>query len=234
MKNYKRAQAVMLPTTEETDLFIVNKQLFNYHKHQQGDGVSAINQHLHIISDDEIKEDAWCLVGVYPHQKVKQCAELAYSQDGKTVNGYLFTDGTKHTASECKKVIVTTDRKLTEDNRTYISGLMGKPNRLPQPSQQFIEKYIEFYNRGVVLSDVLVKYERIPWNLDEYGSLIEEEELRLKINPDNTITIKELKETWNRKEVINLMWQAYKHSNTIFEEEEGLRREFDKRIEENL
>lgn len=226
MKNYKKAQVVLLLTTEETELFNVNK----HHKPQQGDGVDIINQHLHITNDNEIKEDDWCLVGVYPHQKVKQCAELTYSQDGKTVNGYLFTDKTKHSASDCKKVIATTDPKLTQDSRAYISGLMGRPEPLPKPSHQFT---IDFYNKGTQIIDVSVECERIPWNLDTNGSLKQEEEFGLKINPDNTITIKESKESWNREEVINLMWEAYKHSNTIFEEE-GLRREFDKWIEKNL
>jgi hypothetical protein len=237
MKNYKRAQAVMLPTTEKTDLFIINKQLFKCHKPQQGDGVDTVNQNLYIISDDKIIEGDWYLVELFKITgesnglKLEQCEAI---DDGWVNNSDVVT--ARH-IKNCKKVIATTDRKLTDDNRTYISGLMGKPNILPQPSQQFIEKYIESYNKGEVITDVLVEYERIPWNLDEYGSLILEEELRLKINPDNTITIKELKETWDRKEVEAKLFellQDIQHDETLLEHYGGDYREFDKWVEENL
>ena len=71
---------------------------------------------------------------------------------------------------------------------------------LPQPSQQFIQKYIEEYNKDNIITDVLVEYEYllndntvIPyWNL--------------KVNPkDNTITIRKVKENYTKEEVIKLL-----------------------------
>jgi hypothetical protein len=58
---------------------------------------------------------------------------------------------------------------------------------------------------------------------------------RLKVNPkDNTITIKKVKDTWDREEVINLvykLWNAeiYTDNTTTWEQED-----LDKWIEENL
>ena len=87
----------------------------------------------------------------------------------------------------CKKIIATTDVSLG----------------LPQPSQQFIQKYIEEYNKGNVITDVLVEYN---YFLDDNGVL---PYWNLKVNPkDNTITIKKVKDSWNREEILNDIEQA--------------------------
>lgn len=49
-----------------------------------------------------------------------------------------------------------------------------------------------------------------------------------------SITIKKLKDSWNRGEVIEQMWLAYKAANTIFEDESALRVEFNNWIDKNL
>ena len=96
----------------------------------------------------------------------------------------------------CKKIIATTDTSLD----------------LPQPSQQFIQKYIEGYNKDNVITDVLVEYQTdfksetklymlgMGDNPDdfEYG------EPTVKINPkDNTTTIKKVKDSYTREEHIS-------------------------------
>ena len=85
-----------------------------------------------------------------------------------------------------KKIIATTDASLG----------------LPQPSQQFIEKYIEEYNKGNVITDVLVEYEYL---LDDRTVL---PYWKLKMNTKNntiTITIKKLKETYSKDEVYQIL-----------------------------
>ena len=67
--------------------------------------------------------------------------------------------------------------------------------RLPQPSQQFIQKYIEEYNRGNIITDVLVEYELI--SNEEYflNTINPDDDVpyfdeNLKINPkDNSLNI---------------------------------------------
>ena len=82
------------------------------------------------------------------------------------------------------KIIATTDISL----------------KLPQPSQQFIEKYIESYNKGEIITDVLVEYH------GSFGHYDGDTWYAPKVNPkDNTITIKKLKDSWNREEVIKLL-----------------------------
>ena len=62
-----------------------------------------------------------------------------------------------------------------------------------------------------------------------------EKRVRPVINPkNNTITIKKLKDSWNREEVIEQMWSAYKAANTVFEDESALRIEFNNWINQNL
>ena len=81
----------------------------------------------------------------------------------------------------------------------YTTGLKGRIN-LPQPSQQFIQKYIEEYNKGNIITDVLVEYEYL---LDDRAVL---PYWNLKVNTkDNTITIKKLKETYNKEELCQIL-----------------------------
>ena len=82
---------------------------------------------------------------------------------------------------------------------------------LPQPSQQFIQKYIEEYNRGNIITDVLVEYELISneeyflntINPDENVPYFDED---LKINPKyNTISIKKVKDSYTKEEVDRML-----------------------------
>ena len=70
--------------------------------------------------------------------------------------------------------------------------------------EQFTEKYIEEYNRGNVITDVLIEYELIS-NEEYFGSTINPDDdvpyfdEKLKINPKyNTITIKKVKDNYSR------------------------------------
>ena len=76
---------------------------------------------------------------------------------------------------------------------------------LPQPSQQFIDKYIEEYNKGNIITDIEVEYSPSSITIQTYSEQQINDNLKaltLKINPkDNTITIKKLKDSWNREEV---------------------------------
>jgi len=202
MKQFKRAQAIMLPTKESSHLVIRNNILV-YYLNKNNDFVKVYNpQHLYIISSSEIKEGDWS------YNIVSKNIFQADNNFIKLINqDEIITN---------KKIIATTDTSLTEDKRTYISGLMDNPNILPQPSQQFITKYIESYNKGEIITDVLVEYEKIDVDPDLKQNLRyypDNFKLKLKINPkDNNITIKRLKNSWNREEVKQLMIDSYKIS----------------------
>jgi hypothetical protein len=78
---------------------------------------------------------------------------------------------------------------------------------LPQPSDSFIKYFIVEYNKGNVITDVMVEYEEA----EEYDKVYGHENKfpRLLINSDNTINIKLIKDSWNREEVIELMAKAF-------------------------
>ena len=169
------------------------------------------HQHLYIISDDEIKEGDWFINDL---NQIKKCTS-------RDTEGYIdFEGGFNTKPSSCKKIIAATDSSLWRPSHKYASDVI----LLPQPSQQFIEKFIEEYNRGNVITDVLVEYNYNPdldnnWDLTKTNDIFKfntKKEFNdyvnsVKINPkDNTITIKKVKDSWNREEVENLIYSAMK------------------------
>lgn len=198
MEQFKRAQVIMLPIKNNNKglylnpvpsiniLHYANRRILN----------SYISQHLYITSDDEIKEGDWC---IYLGLSMR-CFKVINAEDNKLYHG----SREYFNKSICKKIIATTNTSLIIEGKLYKTT-----SNLPQPSQQFIEKYIEEYNKGNIITDVLVEYEmrHTGWTEDQSEYTYDE---FLKVNPkDNTITIKKLKDNWNREEVIELIKKAY-------------------------
>ena len=229
MNTFKKAKIVILPTNEAKGDFskeriypCLLKHSWMFDKEGKGKLIFTDSnirtptqlQHLYIISDDEIKENNTHFYNPYSGQ-------LHISGN--------HTDYIAINKNGCKKIIATTDVSLG----------------LPQPSQQFIQKYIEGYNKGNVITDVLVEYQTdfksetklymlgIGDNPDdfEYG------EPTVKINPkDNTTTIKKVKDSYSREEVIEFGNKVKEYCKDGWKPD-SLHRvffEWDKWIEENL
>ena len=228
MSTFKKAKIVILPTNEVKGDFskeriypCLLKHSWMFDKEGKGKLIFTDSnirtptqlQHLYIISDDEIKEGdvvkipcgvgkvkelTWKFGNDNPSYIVEDIFiyKLRYGQkEGELqINSFRYED--------VKKIIATTDVSLG----------------LPQPSQQFIQKYIEEYNKGNIITDVLVEYENI--YIDSFGTTIVQHEKdsdsylkqctfvnsKLKINPkDNTITIKKIKETYNKEELCQIL-----------------------------
>ena len=189
MSKFKKAKVVMLPTNKPSKLGDLatyqGKSLAKVIK----EGVNLKNTtvqfwNLYIISDDEIKEGDWFY---NIHSKIVGRAEFNFGKD-----------------ELAKKIIATTNSSLWRPSHKYASDVI----LLPQPSQQFINKYIEEYNKGNVITDVLVEYELIS-NEEYFGNTVNPDDdvpyfdEKLKINPkDVSITIKKVKDSWSREEVI--------------------------------
>ena len=206
MSTFKKAKVVMLPTNQKTNrmickditgqdkiIAIKTKYLMAHEDY--------IGHHLYIISDDEIKEGDWFLSDSRgtkqepPKYRVEQCI--------KVENGWIFghIEGMEvgHNPDWSKQIIATTEASL----EIVSKGINPVYEQLPQPSQQFIEEY----NKGNVITDVLVEYELIS-NEEYFGNTINPDDdvpyfdERLKINSkDNTITIKKVKDSYSREEV---------------------------------
>lgn len=215
MEQFKRAKVVLLPSEKKIEAlkgYSDNSLLFNYKKEYKDipaevEYVSFF--HLYIISNDEIKEGDYGLD--IETGWIFQCKE-----DHSDMDYYIGMDNKiYHTNNDphcCKKIIATTDTSLklhdnNGKNHCFGTQLSGNCKHiLPQPSQQFITKYIEEYNKDKVIIDVLVEYEKVKdtWTTLDTCTLTYKE--KLKINPkDNTITIKKVKDNWNTEEMFKLM-----------------------------
>jgi hypothetical protein len=262
MSTFKRAKVVMLPTNQTSNLTLggsINKNklgiviLDNKHPDSVYDcyvdnlekGMSKYSQntkwlnfqHLYILSndkDEEIKEGDWIYHNL-DDKPIKYDKGISNSSiNNPKEYGY-------------KKIIATTDTSLSLDKDGFVTFDLGygKSTLFPQPSQSFIKKYVEAYNTGKPITDVMVEYckdERIHGlNLanDKDYEIFKNANSPI-VNPkDNTITIKKVKDSWSREEVKQLCFQAFINHKCINgkikpSEAENLLEPFNKWIEVNL
>lgn len=197
MSMFKRTKVVMLSTNEKAqDILFFNRiTLKQDGKLIYGNPVGRTEkaQHLYFLSDEDIKEDDYVLV---------------------LESGFIIknTDTSLDGASEkWKKIIATTDKSLDTWRESYVGIPPKKSNvkfpneQLPKPSMSFINKFIEEYNKGNLITEVLIEYEELADDdmmNHQLDPEIEENWLKLKVNPkDNTITIKPTKQTWTKEEL---------------------------------
>lgn len=206
-----KRKVVMLPTNEKAPLVLhTNGTLYPFHENKiHLYDESCKNQHLYILSDDEIKESDWF---IQENSVLRTCYDLEWK-------GFY-------------KIIATTDSSLVKEGLDQ-DGFQTKWNKdyhLPQPSQSFIKKFIEEYNKGNIITDVMVEYEewhvvKMPTDFMNHLDITkglpiidgtQRVELKLKVK-DNTITIKKIKDSWSRDEVettiINVFRDIYKDRN---------------------
>ena len=217
MEQFKIAKVVILPTNEVKGDFskeriypCLLKHSWMFDKEEKGKLIFTNSnirtptqlQNLYIILDKKPDNGDYYII------------------DG--ISEVLKNNGLKFIDDNCKKIIATTDTSLYIHQKETVS-LPERVFYLPQPSQQFIEKYIEEYNKGNIITDVLVEYENV--YIDAFDTKIIQHKKdsnsylkqctfinsTLKINPkDNTITIRKVKENYTKEEVISLCDDAYK------------------------
>ena len=199
MSTFKKAKVVMLPTNETKGDFskeriypCLLKYSWMFDENETG---------KLIYSDSNIRTPTQLQhLYIISDDEIKEgdwyyCKRL--NKIFQAIKGITYNiEGNEH------KIIATTDESLN----------------LPQPSKQFIQKYIEEYNKGNVITDVLVEYENV--YIDAFGTKIVQHKKDsnsylkqctfinsiLKVNPkDNTITIKKTKENYTKEEVIRLL-----------------------------
>ena len=232
MSMFKKCKVVMLPTnqkvinTKEYQLLLSNSLFWtskieierysegwfflNNSSNPNSCAITVPNvenfkhQHLYIISDDKIKLFDW----VYNNKE-----NIVEQITSKTQLIFVLEENKEN--QTFKKIIATTDTSLKTTISPYSFPEGGvcksKDFYLLQPSKQFIEKYIEEYNKGNIITDVLVEYELIS-NEEYFGNTVNPDDdvpyfdEKLKINPkDNTITIKKVKDSYTREEVDRLL-----------------------------
>jgi hypothetical protein len=105
---------------------------------------SEKRQHMYILSADEIKEGDWVLC----LDEIDHPSECVFQH----------TNGSTCTA--CKKIIATTDSSLFLIIKNV--GIREQDSMevsLPSISQSFIDKYVREYNKGNIITDVMIEYE---------------------------------------------------------------------------
>jgi hypothetical protein len=211
----------MLPTDKSSNICLDTSFEIGGLQNQNSPSNTWTNQHLYILSDDEIKEGDWVL---YNEDNIMQ-VKSSYDND-VTGDDIWLADSLNGLATQkdfCKKVIATTDSSLTTNSiygiDSFDTNMFGSKSeniklpklfKLPQIPQLFIAYYIYEYNKGNIITDVMVEYEEYAvgnYGLSDGESTID---IRLKINPDNTINISSVKESWSRDEVIELIYQYEK------------------------
>lgn len=230
---FKRAKVVMLPTDKKAENCLIERfNRLSFHKGYFTQEYLQYNQakafHLYFFSDDKIENSDPFLSDERnsitenngkPIFKLEKCEKIS--------NDWIFAEGRPDEGLNpnwCKKIITTTDKSLAyllEPHKDEYGDMRyNKFKELPQPSQSFIEKFIEEYNKGNVISEVLVEYEEL--NQEERRKQADGVNFysiyKPKVNPkDNTITIKKVKDSWNREEVVTLVLKM-QHDFTRYKE----------------
>ncbi len=203
---YKQHDLVMLPTNEKATVGSIvtrpsDSKMAIVNVLTKDDPQPCVHQHLYIISDEEIKEGDWVYNTVTDDLiQVHLITDKMSDYEGikmLVVKGQHF----HHHYSNCKKIIATTDKSLTIN----ITRILGVTRELPQIPQSFIEYFVSEYNKGNIISKVMVECEEILGDEGIIKVAFNEPDFKLKINPkDNTIIIRKVKDNWNREEVIEL------------------------------
>lgn len=212
---FKPTQVVLLPSQNKTNALYWSGQVL-YTKSPEDHSRGELN-HLYFLSDDEIQSGDWFL-DLHNLDNPKRC-------DNSKLN---------LKKEQAKKIIATTDEslKVNKFNTGVFKDLLYS---LPQPSQEFIDYYVDQYNKGNIITRVNVKYE------ERIVDVITGETTQLlEVNSDNTINISPIKDSWNIKEMedihVAVVKQGclYEGGEWSDEHERLVRLEFNKWIYENL
>jgi len=158
-KHYQECEVIMLPTDKWSPVVhSTNKYggLFKSEHYSPMKDMGDSYQHLYIVSNDKIKEGDWVISST---NTIIQC---------------MYPENIHH--KDIKKIIATTDNSLNQD-------IIARPYPLVYSiPQQFIDQYINEYNRGNIITKVLVEVEM--WAHSE-----ENPQWKVKLNQDNEVSI---------------------------------------------
>jgi hypothetical protein len=190
--SFKRAKVVMLPAPNKKAILSLRElgDCILYAKdfltEYFDNDVNHTAQNLYITTNEKIKAGDWVTNGVSVWKFVDELVTIDY-----------------------RKIIATTDKLLITSNE-FLWGY-----RLPSPSESFIRKFMESYNyertpktKWLPITDILVEYETITNTSGHTKKELKENaiiEERLKVDSNNTITIKKLKQTFNREELDKIL-----------------------------
>jgi hypothetical protein len=200
-KHYQECDVVTLPVLNENSLksdrrhlIYQDNKLFNPFKNEYFN--------LYILSNEEIKESDWYMVTDFSKQEDVRKSVKNITREEQRHNGY-------------KKIISTTNKELTIIGRNISYPILGQTiTYLPQIPQQFIDYFVSEYNKGNVISKVLVEVEEYDKGYSNKGtssipssfSYWQGMGLKIKLNQNNEVNIlTKQKQVFSREEVIALI-----------------------------
>ena len=194
----------MLPTNQKADIFIGKTYNVLHYKNNIPEEQFKDYQHLYILSYNEIKAIDWALNPRDPTGNIVQCNK----------------SNCESIQEHWNKIIATTDpslviklEKIPVMKGVGLSNQYGIKTCLPSIPQPFIERYVEEYNKGNKIEYVMVEYNYFENDTSECIGMdgvyngIPFNGYVLKLNSDNTINIKPVKDIWTREEIIELLHQ---------------------------
>lgn len=183
----KKCLVVMLSTNEKTSIYLnsiekISNLIFN---------PNNFPYHEDLIADND-----WISQYLYilSSDEIKE-DDWCINKNLDTLYQVKDIPETYNPSKDWYKIIATTDKSLN----------------LPGISQSFIEKYIEKYNKGKKIEEVNVVYiDILKESILEIQSkeIISKGRYQPKVK-DNTISIKKIKTSWNREEVVSLLYKSF-------------------------
>lgn len=130
-----------------------------------------VNQHLYIISDEDIKEGDWCIDS---YNQIHQFVDLKFAGLG---------------SAKFSKIVATTDISIGTNGANV---RMSMP--LPQLPESFIQAYIKAYNESKPITEVDLEIEskRVYNDPDIRKADFEYKDI-IKTRPDNTVIVHQSK-----------------------------------------
>jgi hypothetical protein len=205
---FKRCKVDMLPTNEKAENCFIwrHKELMwekSYFTQAYLNSIGAEARHLYILSEETPVDGDIVMV---------DCSTHIEGWKGKGIWKY-------HKApcpipywgnpNCCKTIIATTNPSLVYK----ISRPLGVTQLLPKLSTGFLTKYAEEFNKGNIITDVLVEYTSLTdmENMLQIEKYVPEDtfQVSLKVDSKNNITIRRLKADWTKDEVT----EAFKSFN---------------------
>lgn len=219
----------MLPTNEKAilGLYSNSNELTITH-----DKLASIPkyQHLYILSDEEIKENTYCLC--LKTNTVFEINKIINNEIVISKHGLL-----KYNYKDCRNIVASSDILTISIEENINDTTFIKKFYTPQIPQSFIEYFISEYNKDNIITEVLVEYEEILGDEGIIKVAFGETDFKLKINPDNTINIKPIKNSWSREDyqfAKYIILRFKNHANIHGYPSKSFKQKVDKWIEENI
>lgn len=164
----KRCKIILLPTNNDNEVW---ENIYGFNDVPE----YLKGHHFYLVTNEEIKQGDWFITknGSTFEDTVMKCDnESIYFANNSMINKEKIYN----------KIIVTTDRLLVNDNNSDPDKIEDTGEYIPYPSKEFIEEYIQHYDKMKETIDVIITYE-VKVNFQKINSF------KPKVDDNNCINI---------------------------------------------